>query len=385
MSSAQPSLLADPAVPGLGLLLDDARLRTWLEERGQHLLRRCYVRYKPGTSSVVGLRLESGWAFALAVSAEGRPKLAKQRSLTAAGDLLAFDAELDVLLAPVWGDRDLPALADLPTAVGRLIPSAGSFELATLVHKPQRRWVGLVHAPALAQPVLLRAYRRSRAADAANRLKLARQVRRAVRVPRLLGRSTRYAALAVEYVPGRTLQAALDAGPARPGVLEAGRALARVHDRTPAGMPATDLADPAATTELVGAVLPHLRNRVEDLLAALQSRRPPAAEPAVCHGDFSLDQVVVDADGALAFVDWDRGGAGVPAADLGSAVASGLDDGTRADLFEGYTEVRPLPPHLDWYVAQAKILRLADPFRTASPCWAAEMEERVEDLEVGWS
>jgi Ser/Thr protein kinase RdoA (MazF antagonist) len=301
--------------------------------------------------------------------------------------VLALDGERDVLLASVWGDRDLPALADLPRLVGRLVPSAGSHEVETLVHKPQRRWVGLVHAPVLAQPVLLRAYRRSQAAGAASRLKLARQVRRAgaVQVPRLLGRSARYAALAVEYVPGRTLPAVLATGQARPEVLETGRALARVHGRTPAGMPAIDLADPAATVELVGAVLPHLRHRVDDLLAALESRRPPAAEPVVCHGDFSLDQVVVDADGGLAFVDWDRGGAGVPAADLGSAVAAGLDDDTRAQLYEGYTEVRPLPPHLGWYVAQAKVLRLADPFRTASPCWAAEMEERVEDLEEGWA
>jgi aminoglycoside phosphotransferase (APT) family kinase protein len=385
MSSAQPRLLADPAVPGLGLLLDDARLRTWLDERGQRLLRRCYVRYKPGTSVVVGLQLVSGWAFALAVAAEGRPKLDKLQHRAGEEDVLAVDPEHDILLASVWGDRDLPALAALPRVVGRLLPQVGPHEVATLVHKPQRRWVGLLDAPSLAQPVLLRAYGRSRAADAAQRLRLARQVRHAVQVPRLLNRSNRYAALAVEYIPGRTLQAVLASGPARSEVVETGGALARVHGRGAAGMPATDLADPAATVELVGAVLPSLRSRVEDLLAALGSRRPSRPEPSVCHGDFSLDQVVVSTAGTLAFVDWDRGGAGAPAADLGSAVASGLDDATRGALLEGYTEVRPLPSDLDWYVAQAKLLRLADPFRAASPCWAAEVEARVEDLEEGWA
>jgi Ser/Thr protein kinase RdoA (MazF antagonist) len=216
-------------------------------------------------------------------------------------------------------------------------------------------------------------------------LRLARRVRRAVQVPRLLNRSNRYAALAVEYFPGRTLQAALASGPARSEVVRTGRALARVHESPATGMPATDLADPAATVELVGAVLPPLRPRVEDLLAALASRRPPGTEPRVCHGDFSLDQVVIGSAGTLAFVDWDRGGAGLPAADLGSAVASGLDDATRTALLEGYTEVRPLPADLGWYVAQAKLLRLAEPFRTASPCWAAEVEARVEDLEEGWA
>jgi aminoglycoside phosphotransferase len=385
MSSAQPSLLADPAVPGLGLLLDDARLRTWLEERDQRLLRRCYVRYKPGTSVVVGLQLASGRAFALAVSAEGRAKLDKLRHRAGDEDVLAVDPEHDLLLASVWGDRDLPALAALTRVVGRLVPHVGPHEVATLVHKPQRRWVGLVDAPSLAQPVLLRAYRRGRVADAAQRLRLARKVHRAVEVPRLLNRSNRYAALAVEYVPGRTLQAALASGPAQAEVVETGRALARVHGRAAAGMPATDLADPAATVELVGAVLPSLRLRVQELLTALGSRRPPRPEPSLCHGDFSLDQVVVSTAGTLAFLDWDRGGAGVPAADLGSAVASGLDDATGLALLEGYSEVRPLPTDLDWYVAQAKLLRLADPFRTASPCWAAEVEARVEDLERTWA
>jgi len=284
----------------------------------------------------------------------------------------------------MWADRDLPALADLPRAVHRLLPELGPHEVRTLVHKPHRRWVGLLEAPGAPAPVLLRAYRRARAADAASRLRLARQVKRVVQVPRLLARSTRFAALAVEYVPGEPLHTAAP-GPAGVSLAEVGRALALVHRRVPVGMPPTDVADPADTVDLVATLLPDLRPRVTDLLAALVTRRPGRPEPGVCHGDFSLDQVIVRPDGALAFVDWDRGGAGTPADDLGSLVASGLDGPALADLCAGYADVRPLPSDLGWYVARAKLLRLAEPFRTASPRWSVEVEERVAELEENWA
>ena len=382
MTAVQPGLLADPAVPGLALLLNDARLRRWLEAHGQRLRERRYVRYKPGTSCVVGLRLDSGWAFALATSAAGRPKLEK---LGGPGQgLLALDEGHGLALASIWADRDLPALADLPRAVARLLPDLGPHEIGTLVHKPHRRWVGRVEAPG-ARPVLLRAYRRARAADAASRLKLARRVGRVVQVPQLLARTTHYAALAVEFVPGKPLHVPAVPGAADAPLGEVGRALARVHLQDPAGMPPTDVADPAATADLVATLLPHLRPRVSDLLAALVARRPGRPQPRVCHGDFSLDQVVVRADEGLAFVDWDRSGAGAPAADLGSLVASGLAGPALGELQAGYAEVRALPPDLDWYVARARLLRLAEPFRTASPRWAVEVEDRVCELEEGWA
>jgi len=381
MTSAQASLFTDPAVPGLALLLDDARLASWLAEHGQRLKQRCYVRYKPGTSCVVGLQLQSGWAFALAASGAAQPKLEKLQHRVGEEHVLALDRHQRVLLASVWGDRDLPALCDLPRAVGRLLPEVGPYRVRTLVHKPHRRWVALVDQPEPSGPVLLRAYRRHRAAAAGQRLKLARQVREVVRVPRLLGRSARWDALAVEYLPGRTVQQLVSIGSGAAEAAAAGRALAAVHSREPSRMPATEVADPAATAELVGAVLPHLGRRTRDVLATLEARRPAAPAPSVCHGDFSLDQVLVGPDGRVAFLDWDRGGAGTPAADLGSVAASGVEPAVLRSLYAGYSELRPLPADLDWYVAQAKILRLAEPFRLARTGWAGEVEQRLEDLE----
>ncbi len=385
MTGTAADRVEDPAVPGCGLLLDDPSLREWLAGHDQQLLERRYVRYKPGTSCVVGLRLRSGWAFALATSAAALPKLTKLAEQAPAGGVLALDPGRRVLLATAGADRDLPALRDLQRAASRAMPVPGPYEVSTLVHKPQRRWVGLLETSPGSAPVLLRAYRPQRAADAARRLKLARRVADAVEVPRLLGRSSRWAVLAVQYVPGQTLADALEHGPAREDVVATGEALAAVHGIRPDAMPETDLAAPAATVALVGALLPHLRRRTLDLAARLDATRPPAPELTVCHGDFSLDQVVIGPAGRPAFVDWDRGGAGAPAADLGSVAASGVDGATLEALHEGYAKVRAVPARLDWYTAQARLLRMADPFRTAQPGWSAAVEARVTDLERDWS
>ena len=387
MNPAQHRRLTDPEVPGLELLLDDARLSRWLEQQGQQLLHRNYLRYKPGTSCVLGLRLASGWAFAVATSAAAEPKLKKLRDRSQNPHLLAVDGRRRLLLTAIWGDRDLPALSDVPRVTSRLLPDLGPPQVRTIVYKPHRRWVASLEAAGSPGPVLLRAYRPQRAADAARRLKLARRsrpTRKAVQLPRLLGRSNRWGALAVEYVPGRTLQTALQSGPVRAELAAAGRALATMHSRPPSEMPGADLADPAATVGLVGAVLPHLRDRAAALLASLAVGEPPAAEPALCHGDFSLDQVIVTPQGRLAFVDWDRGGAGTAADDLASLVASGVEAAAVADVYDGYTQVRPLPEHLDWHIAQAKLRRLAEPFRTASIGWTVEVERRIQELEESW-
>ena len=114
MTGPEPgSPVDDPGLPGLGLLLADEPLRAWLAERGEVLHRRCYLRYKPKTSCVVGVRLASGPAFLLAVSSSAQPKLDKYLSEAGPRDVLGTDPGRRLLLAPFTADRDLPALADL--------------------------------------------------------------------------------------------------------------------------------------------------------------------------------------------------------------------------------------------------------------------------------
>jgi aminoglycoside phosphotransferase (APT) family kinase protein len=96
----------------------------------------------------------------------------------------------------------------------------------------------------------------------------------------------------------------------------------------------------------------------------------PAGNPKVlCHGDFSTDQVVVDSHGEPGLIDWDRAGVGDPATDLAGVEAAGLVGAQLTDLLEGYRRLRPVPDHLDWHLAQARLMRAADPFRSGAPAW----------------
>src|SRR5690606_6253025 len=76
----------------------------------------------------------------------------------------------------------------------------------------------------------------------------------------------------------------------------------------------------------VTALAPHTAPRVAAILARLRPRMAATVTPPVLvHGDFSPDQVIVREDGTGSFVvtllDFDRAGAGHPAADCGALAA----------------------------------------------------------------
>lgn len=377
----QSSLVDDPDIPGLGLLLADEPLRAWLAERGEVLDRRCYLRYKPRTSCVAGLRLASGPAFLLAVSAAAQPKLNKYLTQARPGDILGADPGRLLLLASFTADRDLPALTGLERNIGRLLRHPGNPEATTLVHKPQRRWVGLVRSGEQRTPVVLRAYRRSRLTEAGERLGMAQRASGVLRVPRLLARSERSELLAASFLPGMSLEARHSVDGGRSDRAAAGEALARLHRCDARGLPAALVSEPGLTAALVGALAPHLAARVTDLMVTLRGTRPSRPADTLCHGDFSMDQVLIDDQGALGLIDWDRAGRGNPAGDLASSMAAEPDESARSGLLAGYSLVRPVPPDLEWQLASARLQRLAEPFRLASPTWLAELERGVAVLE----
>jgi aminoglycoside phosphotransferase (APT) family kinase protein len=395
---ADPTL--DHAVPSLDLVLDADRLGRWLASRGEVLLDRPYLRYKPGTSCVVALRLESGRAFLYGVSEPARPKLDKLVALAQPGSIRAVDHRLRLVLAAVAADRDLPALRDLPRAIARMglnrsegEPGSESSRPTVLVHKPQRRLVGLLGASPDTDPerwgnIVLRAYRRGHSDRAAERHRAAGRVD-GVRTARILATSSRDALLALEHLPGQTLDALLATGAAGPDLLRAtGRALAQVHaapvdrvaDRWPESTTATRTTVSAAAQEtaaLVGRLCPGLAGRLAAVLAELASSAPIGNEPVLCHGDFSADQVVVDGHRRPALIDWDRARVADPASDLASARAAGLSADQMAEVLEGYRRLRPVPRHLDWHLAQGHLMRVADPFRSAQEAWRDQIEANL--------
>jgi aminoglycoside phosphotransferase len=380
---ARPALLADSHLPDLQLLLDDQPLRGWLAERGQVLQRRSRVRYKPGISCVAALELQTGPAFLLAVAASARPKLDKVVLNAPPGGVLAHEPGRGLLLASFTADRDLPAVRSLGDNLRRLVgEDVAGAGVATLVYNPQRRWVGLASASNEQPAVLLRAYRRSVFPKVADRLAVAARASVVVRVPRLLGVYHRGALMAMEYLPGRSLDTVLAAGRAPVDLAAVGQALAGLHRIDAADCAPAGVSPSADTACLVAALLPDLAGRLVLVSARLDSQQPASASAALCHGDFSLDQVIVGVDGGLGFIDWDRSGRGNPATDLASVAASGLDDTMMQRLLAGYTRVRPVPADLSWQITDARLRRLAEPFRQGSPTWAEDIRRRLDLLEA---
>jgi aminoglycoside phosphotransferase (APT) family kinase protein len=395
----------DDAVPSLDLVLDADRLGRWLESRGEVLIARPYLRYKPGTSCVAALQLDSGRAFLYGVAEPAQPKLDKLVDLAPPGSIRAVDRRLRLMLAAVAADRDLPALGDLPEAIARLGldraevgPGSESSEPTVLVYKPQRRLVGLLGGAAGAAPghrgdIVLRAYRRGQSDRAAERHRAASRID-GVRTARMLGTSSRDALLALEHLPGQTLDALLSAAAAGPDVLQAtGRALAEVHagpvdrlaDRRPdsaRGTRTTVSATARETAALVSQLCPELAGRLTVVLAELASTAPVGNAPVLCHGDFSADQVVVDTHGRSALIDWDRARVADPATDLAGLRAAGLGTDQLADVLEGYRRLRPVPRHLDWHLAQAQLMRVADPFRAGTAAWRDQVLANLDAVET---
>ena len=390
--------LSDPRVPGVALIGDSSALARLLAGAGEQLLDRGYLRYKPGTSLIAGLRLTSGPAFAYAVSAEARPKLAKLIERAPEGAVLVNAAAVSVLIARPSADRDLPALADpdrLSAAVGRRTTS-----WTTLAYKPQRRWVGRPNGEPCdaeqkdaeqkdagqkdaGQEPMLRAYRPGELPEAMTGWRLAERLAGAhadVRLPTARTVSARRGLAAVSWLPGTPLDRLSAAGSSSRVLADVGAALARVHDSLPP-RPGDTVLDVRASrpvlTELA-AVLPTLRRRLASLLRALEAQAPRPATIHPVHGDFSADQVIVARDGGIGIADWDRAGWGDPGSDLGSLRAAGLSETAYAAVLGGYATVRAVPTSTEWHCLVAVVQRLTEPLRCARTDWRSEIADRLE-------
>ena len=398
--------MVDPHVKGAAVLTDTDALAELLATTDETLLRRPYLRWKPGTSCVAALELASGPAYAAAFSAAAGGKLAKTVEQAPAGSVLLADHELGVLVARPAADRDLPALQDLNGALARIQahprstighspaepsdagPSdAGpSDAVQTLAYKPFRRWVGTFSTGRTADPpgdgrYVARAYRPEDLERA--RTNLSRARRRLGRLtPEPVGYSRRWGLMVQAWVPGEPLDQVLAAGRTPADTLPTvGRTLADLHQhRSSRSVARVAGASPDAIVELLGALDPDLGDCAAHLAARLESGRPEEGELVFVHGDFSLDQVVLGPDGPV-FLDWDRAGTGVAAIDLASMRAAGLDAESWQLVLNGYGEVRPLPRDLDWYVAAAVLERAAEPFRAGHREWLSETDRRLADVQ----
>ncbi|GAB4426389.1 MAG: hypothetical protein Kow0031_06150 [Anaerolineae bacterium] len=389
----------DPQLPALPLLFDPAAMaqlvRRSLPRLEVEAVEAAYVRYKPHTSCLVGYRLHAAGEavefFAKAYPPDARDKLNKARQKAKPAVAVLDDAAL--VLWPFPHDRALPGLSHLAEPHRRrellagLLPDAPQFwsaRLHPLRYKPERRFVGQLVAEN-GDVVVLKAYT---AADferiAANGRIVA--ATGAVRLARQVGQSRRHHMLALGWLPGQTLEEAAQ----RPGFDPAaahgvGAALARLHRHSRAAMAqrfdaATGL---LASANSVAALCPHLADQTSQLAGKLALELTASPNPpALLHGDFSADQVLLTEAGPV-FLDFDRAAPGDPAADLGSFMAQLELDvllghlpaqsaaALRAELLAGYQQAAPggLPGGLSHHLAAGLLLRAAHPFRTRRPDW----------------
>ncbi|GAA1437294.1 hypothetical protein GCM10009616_38860 [Microlunatus lacustris] len=378
MTAAPP----DAAVPGLDALEDTDRLAALLAERGETLRGCRYRRWKPGTSTVLALELASGPAWGYAVSAGARPKLDKTIERAPVGSVLLDRRDLGLLVARPSADRDLAALADLDRALSRALrgPALGR-RWCGLAYKPQRRWVGALDEAGGARRTV-RVYRRRDLPAARAALALAADLG-GVRAPREAAAAARGGLLVTSWLPGRPLDRLLD-GPTAGDLLDgAGAVLARVHAAPvrPDRDARPEDAELTAVRDQLVALLPGEAGRVRRLAGRLADAPELSAPRVLRHGDFSVDQVVVDDDGRPGLVDWDRAHLGRAVDDLATADAAGLTPAQHQALLTGYATVRPLPAGLPAALARARFLRAAEPFRRCSSRWPAEVRARLDAVE----
>lgn len=374
----------DPALPGLGLLLDPEAMSPLLESSLGRPARLSEVRivrvsYKPGervsvhyaanvdghaedavTHAVAGRDLEARLleprVVELARRVDGR---------SPAVTPVVYEPDLGALVSWLPFDARLPALA-LPLRQPRL-----------LSYKPGRRAVLRVDER------VLKAYGSRTQYEAA-----ARRLRVGSGLPELTtpARGAFVSALrlttqaAVDGTPVSALEAAADAG----ALL---RRLRRAKASSLAPPRERPLEIAARKAALIAALVPSLAPRVGSLMRRLGREEPLSARPVPAHGDFHPGQLL-RADGDLVVVDLDALCLEAPALDLAEYAAAAIDGvgagpapvrATLDALLEGYGT---RPEGLDWQLATAVLIRASHPFHRQLPEWPQRVEAMVATAEA---
>jgi thiamine kinase-like enzyme len=393
----------DPALPHMPLLLEAGAMAPVLERslgRPARVtgVRGRYLRYKPGTNLRVhyevlvdGRREDAVVMIAAQADLARRARKAQNLALARAVDgrapaaePLSHDPQLGALVQWLPLDLALPGMVEPPVELRRRLRSAGVEVAASggepprLAYKPHRRAVLRVDGHVVKAFATEQRYR---AAEA--RLRAAGSS---------LGVPTAHfeAALpelrvtAQPFLEGRAPASAMDVARI------AGAALREVHaskvaalDRFP---PARQQEIVAGFGEVVAAVVPGLRARVDRLVARLEESLPRGLPVFPSHGDFHEGQLLLRA-GDVAVIDFDEMTAAPAALDLATYAAhqlwgdEGDQDTARAvleELVEGYGR---RPVGLDWYLSALILRRASHPFRRMREDWPVRVETMLRAAE----
>lgn len=398
----------DTAIPGLRLLLDDelltVALATTLQCDVTHATT-TYLRYKPGTSCIAAITLETtagrhrGFVRAQRSGATGKVDKQLDHSVRnpAEGPYPVLLGP-ETVYAPLAHDRALPAVRRLRDArhterlLDRVLPSKlrPDAALSEVHYKAGRRFVARVDGPDGPRAVV-KCYA---ALDYASAVAGAYTVAQAARsgVSRPVAACERYQTLAIRWVKGRPLADLLREPGVELATLRAvGAALAGLHRSDPGDLALRTVRDDLRalrrSARLAGRVMPHLATSTARLGAQLGGALAAAPRGRACiHGDFSADQVLVNRSGPV-IIDFDQASVGDPVADLGLFAATvehdvgrGLLTGWDAQvavsgLIAGYVEAGGPDPSatLGTWISAWLLRTLVEPFRFRRPDWAEQM------------
>jgi hypothetical protein len=391
----------DLEVVALPTVLDDDQLTAHLRAcwsagsvAAPDAVRVTYLRYKPRTLLVAAVETSTGGdrdvRLLVASSAAAQAKVDKLRAYAARRELpvLAADDDLRSVLLPCEADRHLPGLRRLDDRVGWIDRDLRGGRLQVLAYKPHRRLVAGVEVGGVPAGVV-KVHQPRAVGVPLQALSWASQVATdRVPLPPLLGAAPDKGIVVTGWRPGVALHHQ-EPDRRRATLRAVGKALGRLHQLDPAGLPRSPVPDRTKVIEAVGRLRP-------DLVTIVGRVRHPATCCLVApvHGDLSPDQVV-HGDGGIALLDLDRMGRGCPAADLASWIAATVVDAPHdpavpqlpEPLLQGYRSVDG-PATIDHALAHLpfELLRRAtDPFRHRRADWSRTMTGIVRLAGGAWT
>lgn len=390
----------DRLIPGMDEVLSATALCNRLAPHWQIIEAQVrYVRYKPSSQLVAGIRATDStgcprWIQALAYgpgAGDGvvdklRKSTEKAAQRNELGDGVVVDESAAIVLSTDVCDRKLPGIR---RSLFRH-SSPGSIPESVLAYKPGRRWVWKTPSP---QPRFVKVHRPRVSLVTAERHQVWQ--RAGLPVPTLRRLATRSGVVELSWEPGRAVSEFSD----RSGWAEAGRQLVRAQatatHSVPVHMAPFDRRSYLRTSvQAITHVAPHFARKASALATRLEGRLP-SRSCCLCHGDFSSDQVLVQPDGTVTFVDLDRSSLDHPMADIASWAAAEAVAGhptqdsasmMAAPLVEGYTEAGGSidTAAVEVLAATALLGRVVEPLRRGHPDWDEQLE-RLLGLAYQWS
>jgi Ser/Thr protein kinase RdoA (MazF antagonist) len=387
----------DPRLPQRDLLLDERevarRLSASLGLKGQLTVSACErvrTKYRVGDSLRVlhRVRVEgrdytvTARAFAAGCSRRAYERAARSTVGCAPLRAVLHDPELETVFWTFPNDRrlnGLGALREIPPSLARLFSPEWTHS-RIVAYAPEK----CATAQCLDARSRVVAYAKVYAGEEGRRVyqtyrALARQsesVPSALTLPRALAYADGQRTLLLEPVVGPRI-ADLEPEEQPRGYFRLGAALAALHSlRVPEGPPAFERLSPGRVRHaalVIGAVRPDVRRNASRLGEELTQLYEQSGEANVClHGDVHPKNCIARGD-TLTLIDLDQCGAGDPAADIGSLLASL----TYADItsaaaqpsarklgeafLSGYASVRalPSPRSIRWHTAAAMLAERA--------------------------